>query len=159
MGRPYVISDLHFCHSRITEFRPEFSSMEEHDDYIIEQWNKTISKRDSVTVLGDVAFNKQGLEKLGKLRGTKKFILGNHDRLSVDNYAQYGKILQSLVKYKKSVWLSHCPIHPDELRGIKNIHGHIHSHDLRDDRYINVCVEAIDFKPICLERFVIFRSL
>ena len=62
-----------------------------------------------------------------------------------------------LYKYKE-FWLSHAPIHPCELRGKRNIHGHVHQnhvmdeHHKRDNRYINVCVENTDGAPVSLDK-------
>ena len=55
--------------------------------------------------------------------------------------------VHSLVKYK-GTWLSHAPIHQDELRGCVNIHGHTHYHVIDDERYINVCSEHTNYGPI-----------
>ena len=54
------------------------------------------------------------------------------------------------VKYKE-FWLSHCPIHPNELRGKVNIHGHVHNKTIIDCNYFNTSCENVDFKPISLE--------
>ena len=54
------------------------------------------------------------------------------------------------VKYKE-FWLSHAPIHPEELRDRINIHGHVHYKNIDDARYFNVSCENIGFKPISLE--------
>ncbi len=57
--------------------------------------------------------------------------------------------MQSLVKYK-NFWLSHAPVHPGELSGKKNLHGHTHFELMGDPRYINVCVEYAK-SPVRLE--------
>jgi calcineurin-like phosphoesterase family protein len=148
----YVISDLHLGHNNIKNLRP-FESSEDHDKWILKQWNSIICKRDTVFVLGDIVFNMRGFETLGELRGSKKFILGNHDLVAVENYSKYGKVLPSVVKYKKVIWMSHVPIHPIELRDCINIHGHVHEKTLDDSRYVNVCVEVLDGLPIELKKF------
>ena len=53
-------------------------------------------------------------------------------------------------KYKE-FWLSHCPIHPQELRGKYNIHGHVHHNNIPDKNYFNVCIEALNGLPIKLD--------
>ena len=150
MSNVFFISDLHFGHKRIIEFSGEHgrkgSNYEEHDEWIIDSWNSIITKRDLVWVLGDVAMGKTdngiyNLSKISRLNGTKRLILGNHDLLSVDQYHRYFEIVSGFSKYKK-YWLSHSPIHPIELRGKKNIHGHVHHRDIGDENYINVCVEG-----------------
>lgn len=58
--------------------------------------------------------------------------------------------LHSLVRYK-GVWLSHAPLHPDELRGKYCCHGHTHNHCIDDPRYYNVCVDQTDMKPVLFQ--------
>jgi calcineurin-like phosphoesterase family protein len=58
--------------------------------------------------------------------------------------------VQSLVKYK-GFWLTHAPIHPDELRGKMNVHGHVHTKTLADNRYFNVSCENVGYKPVCFD--------
>jgi len=154
-SRVFMISDLHLGHKRILDFAGDFrggTTLEEHDEWIIEQWNSVVRKRDLVIVLGDVAFTREGLSKIGRLKGTKHLIMANHDRFAVEDYNEYFRIKPGIYKYK-GFWLSHCPIHPEELRGCKNIHGHVHQHHIPspmtriDPRYINVCVEACNGVP------------
>lgn len=159
-GRIFFISDLHLGHKRILD--PEFSrdyregsNIEEHDEWIIERWNSVINKRDVVYCLGDLAFSRDALKKCSRLKGDKNLILGNHDKFRIEEYQAYFKLRPSLFKYK-GFWLSHAPIHPAELRGLKNIHGHVHHRSIGelttpsfiDDRYINVCVEALKGVPM-----------
>lgn len=53
----YFISDLHFGHRNILRFdcRP-FSTIEEHDEYLINQWNDTVGADDDVWILGDISW-------------------------------------------------------------------------------------------------------
>lgn len=81
-------------------------------------------------------------------------VLGNHDtdaklRPSIHELAGVFCEIHSMYKHKE-FWISHPPIHQDELRGKKNIHGHTHSHVLDDPRYLNVCLEQTDYTPIDL---------
>jgi calcineurin-like phosphoesterase family protein len=153
-AKVYFISDLHLGHNKILNFSGDYrggTTTEEHDEWIINQWNSVVTKRDVVYVLGDVAFTREGLDKCRQLHGYKKLILGNHDKYMVSEYMTRGfKILSGIVKYKR-FWLSHAPIHPNELRGLINIHGHVHSQSIDDLRYINVCVEPLNGIPLFLE--------
>ena len=55
MSNIFFIADTHFGHRNICKYRPQFKNPYEHDEYIIEQWNKTVNKkRDIVWVLGDM---------------------------------------------------------------------------------------------------------
>lgn len=141
-------------------------TIEQHDEWLLEQINSTVKKRDVLWLLGDLAFSREGLEKVSKIRCQKHIILGNHDVYPVANYLKLGTLRPGLWKYK-GFWLSHAPIHKDELRGKPNIHGHVHSQSIKklgidltnpdqttevvDDDYINVCVEPLNGKPISIE--------
>lgn len=151
----FFISDLHLGHENIMKFAAGFrtgETIEDHDQWLINNWNSVISKRDLVWVLGDVAIKTEHLYKLNQLKGRKKLVLGNHDDPNVLLYTPYFEEICGLVRYKE-FWLSHCPIHPAEFRKRKfNIHGHVHQNSIiGDSRYINVCVEALNGIPIELE--------
>lgn len=151
----FFISDLHLGHRKILDFEPmrlgePVSCLEAHDEILVERILKTVNKRDILWVLGDVAFSKQGLAMLADTIPCRmKLVRGNHDQFAMTNYSMFEEVL-GLVKYK-GFWLSHAPIHPAELRGIKNIHGHVHSQSIPDERYINVCVEALSGYPVNLD--------
>lgn len=49
--------------------------------------------------------------------------------------------VHGLLKYKE-FWLSHAPLHPDELRGKNNVHGHVHTESVNDLQYLNVSVDS-----------------
>lgn len=153
-AKVFFISDLHLGHHKIIEFAKGYrvtSTLEAHDDWIVHTWNSIVTKRDVVYVLGDVAFSRAGLQRVKELKGVKKFIPGNHDNFKLQEYEQVGlKFEGALVRYKE-FWLSHAPIHPEELRGKRNIHGHVHHKTLGDDRYINVSVENVKGKPLFLD--------
>lgn len=139
-------SDLHLGHTNITKFRPIFSTMEEHDEFIMDTITSMKDKRTVFYILGDAFVSRNGLEKFEKLFGNVRttLVLGNHDLeregLSFKDLIGVVDNVQSLVKYK-NFWLSHAPIHHGELRGKKNLHGHTHFELMGDPRYINVCVE------------------
>lgn len=148
----YIISDLHFGHKNILNFSGDYrlgTTIEEHDEWLVDCWNSIVTKRDVIYCLGDVAWSREALKKCARLNGNKYLIMGNHDKFRVDEYAEYFQIRPGIYKYK-GYWLSHAPIHPDELRGIQNIHGHVHHKTIEDDRYINACVEAVGGVPMKL---------
>lgn len=146
MSKAYVISDLHFGHKAICKYRPQFTTPKEHDEYICDMWQQTVTKRDSVYVLGDACFTEEAVDLVGKLNGTKLLIAGNHDDLPASSYLRVFRNVRGLQK-RKGIWLSHAPIHPDELRGCSNIHGHIHEHVIDDCRYFNACCEQVNYTP------------
>ena len=79
MSKVFVTSDWHLGHKNILKYRPEFTSIKEHNDTIINNYLDIVTKRDVVYFLGDIAFSKEGLELVKELPGDKRLILGNHD--------------------------------------------------------------------------------
>ena len=54
----YLTSDLHFNHMNILKYEPEsrpFSSIEEMNETIIQNWNEVVKISDTVYVLGDMS--------------------------------------------------------------------------------------------------------
>ena len=157
MGNVFFISDTHFQHKNVLKYEAEFrnfSSIEEHDEFLIENWNRTVNKKDKVFHLGDFAF--KDLSIADRLNGLKTLILGNHDKFKPIEYSKYFHEIHGVLSYKGFV-LSHCPVHESDscLRhGMKNIHGHLHSKDMDDPRYINVSAEAINLTPISFDEIV-----
>jgi calcineurin-like phosphoesterase family protein len=158
----YHTSDWHLGHKDIhLKFRNNmgFTSVEDHDEFILENYAKVIKKRDIVYFHGDVAFNAKKLELVKQLPGTKILIMGNHDR---DERRDFGMVelidafqeVHALLK-KKGVWHSHAPIHESELYGLLNIHGHTHNKVIDSPLYFNACLENTNYAPI--ERQYIFH--
>ncbi|MCP3683351.1 MAG: hypothetical protein GY861_11740 [bacterium] len=152
MSQVFFISDTHFGHRAICKYRSEFKTPEEHDETIVTNWNKVVNKRSFVWVLGDMCIKNKDydMDKLiSRLNGTIYLITGSHCHLPYYNHNKI--VVRNGLTKKYGYWLSHCPIHPTELRGKKNIHGHVHYKSLPDNNYINVCCEVINYKPISLE--------
>ena len=153
----FFIADTHFGHRNICKYRP-FNSVEEHDETIIEKWNAVVHKKRSIVyVLGDFMFrddNRDILSIIYKLNGKIKIVTGNHDYMPYINELAKSRFieLERGIMKKYGYWLSHCPMHPQELRGHKNIHGHVHSKSVPDERYINVSCDTINYTPISLEQ-------
>ena len=151
LGMIYFIADTHFGHRNICKFRTEFSCPEEHDETIIANWNSIIKKKKQIVwCLGDTCMENKEYdftELLGRLNGEIRLIRGNHDWLPTWYHSHIYPPLHS--KYK--CWLSHAPIHPQELRGKINIHGHVHQQSIPDKRYCNVSAEVINYTPKALD--------
>lgn len=140
----WFTADTHFGHSNILGFhkgRGIFKSIEEHDEYLIKYWNETIDKRDTVYIIGDLAF--ADCEKLRKLmirlNGNKILIKGNHDKIQTQNECFFNQItLIKKMKFKKTVFsfleedfemvMCHFPMVTWEhkQKGVVMIHGHCH---------------------------------
>lgn len=157
----YVISDTHFGHANILKFeRTEFTTIDEHDEYIIKKWNEKIHKTDTVYHLGDVGIkNKEYLTNIiSRLNGKKILILGNHDRntASAKFYLEVGfdEVYNKPIYYNSKIILSHEPIQEAYNNPfILNIHGHLHNSYLNLENFYNVSAALIRYIPQNLERF------
>lgn len=162
------ISDYHFGHEHCAKHRG-FKNAEYMAEHIIKQHNKVVKKKDLTYILGDITMETDKFYfYLDQLKGRKKVVLGNHDLAKhVPELLKYVESVSGMVKYK-GLFLSHCPVHPQELeyRVSQNIHGHLHEQNVTksvfkrvkssprgvyDERYINVSCEQIDYQPKTLE--------
>lgn len=148
MNRVFVISDTHFGHKKVVEFRP-WPTVEEHDRALVERWNATVRKDDTVWHLGDVCLGgRDKLAIMASLNGIKKLVLGNHDSYPHACYAEHFRKILGAAEWDNCI-LTHIPVHPYQLdmRYRLNIHGHMHSSKLEDSRYRNVAAEHLDYTP------------
>lgn len=92
MSDVFYTSDLHFGHVYMAKLRG-FSSVEAHDNHIVESWNRAVTKRDHVWILGDLALGgpKDWWEPVIRLNGTKHLVFGNHDEGWAGNRGAYSK--------------------------------------------------------------------
>lgn len=154
MPNTFFIGDTHFGHANIIKFeknaRP-FATIEEHDEALVENWNKVVKAKDIVWHLGDFAFGAAKVDIAGRLNGDKRLVMGNHDHYPSELYLRYFTKLYGAVSYKMML-LTHLPVAPPQLeRWSVNVHGHMHSFNMEDPRYINVSAEQINYTPISFE--------
>lgn len=140
----YYISDLHFYHWNVNQMDGRgFETVEKMNDYMIQQWNSRVNKRDEVVVLGDFSWEniEQTNKILSQLKGKIYFIRGNHDYflqkkncnrkhfIWVRDYAEMND-------RGRNVILSHYPIvcYNKQFRKDENgnpktymLHGHVHN--------------------------------
>jgi calcineurin-like phosphoesterase family protein len=168
MIETWFISDTHFGHKNILQYEKEarpFSSIEEMNEVMIENWNRVVKKNDIVYHLGDFAFGRLNIKIAERLNGKKKLVMGNHDTYPTSDYLKYFDKLYGIVFYERCI-LSHVPVHVGGLgnRWILNVHGHLHSKKVRreiyfggeinpewreeDQNYFNVSCEQNNLTPI-----------
>lgn len=154
-SKKWIISDLHFAHKNILKFAGSLrggTTVKEHDAWLLDQINSVVKKGDLLYILGDIAMDKAGLDSLHKIKcGQKILIRGNHDIYDTKDYLEHFQQVYGLLSFKGTFWFSHAPIHPAELRGRYNIHGHVHQYSINDPRYINACVEMTYGVPQSLD--------
>ena len=159
MPRTLLIADTHFSHKAIIDYcSRSFSSVEEMNETMIENWNRVVRKDDNVFVLGDFALcGKDKIIEIGnRLRGRKTLILGNHDGASINTYREAGfeLVYKHPIVFKEFFILSHYPQFTVENGLYANIYGHIHNDPKYKDytaRTFCVSVERINYTPIDFE--------
>ena len=168
----FVIADTHFGHAKsLTFFKPDgerlrpFDSVEEMDEYMVDNWNQVVKKCDTVYHLGDVVIPRKSLSTLERLNGRKILIRGNHDLGPLKDFSKHFEDVRGAFFHpgdstmRGGVVMTHVPVHPSCLSGhyLGNIHGHTHSNliqgsdGLPDPKYFNACVEHHDFTPVSFD--------
>ena len=156
--KTYVTSDLHFGHSNIKKFCPitrsRFSdNTDEMNEQMVKEWNEIVTPKDTVYILGDVAFMPAMKAALlvKRLNGRKILIEGNHDQKALKDlnfqkcFAEIHKYLE--VKYNgHKICMFHYPIAEwnQMHRGALQFHGHLHGNvsGLEGSRAIDVGMDA-----------------
>lgn len=159
MSCVWHVGDLHLGHKAITKYR-DVESVAHNNELMVENILKVVRKRDTLWLHGDIFFSSEVMYEyapvLSERIGYLHLILGNHDfermpqaeKLLCLNYLlDLGYQIHGLVK-NRGIWLSHAPIHPDELRGSLCCHGHVHTATIDDPRYVNVSVDNTGFAPV-----------
>lgn len=164
MSRVFLTSDLHFGHERLCRGLRGISA-QESNELIIENWNKVVTKRDIVYILGDITMEnpKRISSYMKRLKGTKIVIGGNHDdRRCCFELAKMGIVVMGACRYKGFI-LTHIPINNTEMLFFRgNIHGHIHiagtfkdgvsyNPEIPIGRYYNVNTEFHNYTPILFD--------
>lgn len=168
----FFTSDLHLGHKTICKYRTKFDTPKEHDDYVIDKI-LALGKRDILFVLGDFLFDgdhyEEYIERLAKKKCRIKLVMGNHDSKKL--YKEDIFEMQLPLFSYKGMWVSHCPIHPQEMRNrTKNIHGHLHLESVmmeqrngdfnptfktvKDPRYFNVNLDVNNYEFVPWETII-----
>lgn len=155
----YFISDTHWGHENILKYdnRP-FKTIEEHDEFHVQEWNKIVRENDDVWHLGDVTFSAKHLDRiLPRLNGRIHLIRGNHDdKAAWKNRYRFYAFHESLYTKIAGVGfhLSHYPLQDwrNMRRGTIHLHGHVHGNlDSYIQGRLDVSSNMIGYKPISLE--------
>ena len=165
----FFIADLHFGHNKIVNFTDaagnklrQYDTVEDMEDAMVQMHNELVNPTDKVYMLGDIAFNQRGLDKVKQMNGIKILIKGNHDNLKLPKYVDVFKDVRGC-HVTNGLVFTHIPIHVDQLgRFGCNVHGHLHSGKVMstidptviDPRFLCVSAEHTDLKPIEFEDLV-----
>lgn len=174
-GTTFFTSDTHLGHRLVAEEVRGFSSIEEHDAAIIENWNSIVKPYDIVWHLGDVGMGglARFLPQLKQLNGRKHLITGNHDacwpghRDSFRVQRDWMNVFESVQPFARRrvndavVLLSHFPYDGDHTtndrcvqyrlrdEGEWLLHGHTHFKDQQlHGTQLHVGMDAWGLKPV-----------
>lgn len=169
----WVTSDTHFNHKNILNFKDDsgnpvrnFSSVEEMNEIIIERWNEVVKPGDKIYHLGDVFFGHISwvVDNWHRLNGKKRLIVGNHDDIpNIVNRGMFEKVEMWRVFKEHNLLFTHVPVSHQSIfhdrvkhgkKPLTNVHGHIHNNMSPIGRYVNVCVEVTDYRPVHLDELI-----
>ncbi|HFI0446505.1 TPA: metallophosphoesterase [Streptococcus suis] len=164
----YFIADTHFYHKNVIDFCSRlFSNVEEMNECLVNNWNRTVKASDEVYILGDFLYKGTGQQAnnlLQSLNGRKYLIKGNHEHyLKSDDFDialfEWVKDYHTFNYQKTKFVLFHYPILEWEGYYHKAVHlyGHVHNNktdyfrEILGNRALNVGADLINFTPISID--------
>lgn len=163
--RIFFTADTHFLHPKIVDICGRPITREDHDEWLINIWNSTVEKKDTIYVLGDFSMGnrKRSEAILDKLHGNKILILGNHDE-SIKNSTRWSSVTQIKDLNPKVVdeegnqknihlVLCHYPLTSwnRKVHGSMHLYGHVHGRFQNNGMSFDVGLDANDYKILTLE--------
>lgn len=129
----WFTSDTHFGHAKVLLYdnRP-FTSIEQHDEVLIEKWNYNVKPTHTVYHVGDVGWSNKVIDYeklLSRLNGHKFLITGNHDQVAAKAKGWSGVYPYKEIKINKQhIVLFHyrMVVWNNSHYGSWALHGHSH---------------------------------
>lgn len=138
----FFIADTHFGHAGIIKMMGRvgptgalMTSVEEHDQYLIENINSMVRRDDELIVVGDFAWDNPGKYRSKIDCKTVRLVIGNHDRVqkSRNTFGECPEVIRTRA-YDRSardyvkLFLSHYPhaYWDGSHRGWGHLYGHCH---------------------------------
>jgi len=168
MSNIFFTSDLHFYHNRDFVWAARgFSSVDEMNEILVENYNKIVKSSDICYILGDCYLNctdEQGIEMLERLNGNKQLIIGNHDTDKKLDAMEQAGVFQSVrfaaglkLSKHKYAYMSHFPTMTGNGKDahIISLYGHTHQKlpKMENSSIVgyNVGVDAWNNRPVAIE--------
>jgi calcineurin-like phosphoesterase family protein len=154
MANYFWTADPHFQHNMIRIYcnRP-FDDIDEHDETIIENWNKTVGVNDFIYVLGDFGWG-DCRTIFNRLRGRKYLIRGNHDRNPTLKFPWAWVKDTAMIEVRGHyIWLSHYARRSwnRSFHGSWHLFGHTHGRLGPYGKSLDVGVDAWNFAPVSFD--------
>lgn len=158
-------SDLHFLHPKIIDICNRPTTIEEHDEWLLDRINSKVKKNDTFYMLGDVSLgSKEKTEKiLDKMNGNKILILGNHDK-NIEHSTRFKEIKQmknfnfhSESHKNIHIILCHYPLATWDriMYGSYHLFGHCHGRMNGIGNSFDIGVDCNDWYPLSLREVLI----
>lgn len=158
----WFCSDPHLLHPKIVAICNRPTTIEYHDQWIIDHINSVVGKNDDLFLLGDVSLgSKEKTEKLlDKIHGNKHLIPGNHDN-NILHSTRFVEITQikdfnfNSESYPNiHIVLCHYPLASWNRKPHDSMHlyGHVHGRYNNPGLSFDVGLDALGYFPINLEQ-------
>lgn len=142
----YFIADLHFFHENMIKRKNRpFQNAAQMNRKLIQNWNQYVRPNDEIYILGDLSWGGEEETRalLQQLQGKKYLILGNHDRMFLQN-EKWQDIFVWMKHYYELSYeghkfvLFHYPIEEwnGYFKGYFHLHGHQHNGE--EENYQNI---------------------
>lgn len=169
MNQIWFCSDFHFGHNKDFIYKHRgFSSIEEHDEKLIENFNSKVKECDKTYFLGDFSFSNNIGKYLNRLNGKFICINGNHDKSLISYYknTKQNKIESFIYGFldtyinNQPITLCHFPMRFWEKShyGAWHLHGHIHDKTDFEGKVLNVSMDNINCNPINFDELTIYMN-
>jgi calcineurin-like phosphoesterase family protein len=171
MANVFFTGCTHLGHLKILTLghgRP-FSSLKEHDETLIKNWNARVTTSDVVFHLGDFNY-KSSVDAdfyLKQLNGKKFLIIGNHDHqktITADGWEDTF-LYQEIELNNEKITLCHYPIAEwnGYFRGAWMLHSHVHGNVTKQvpivKNRVDVGVDNFNFAPATFEEIKNYNKM
>lgn len=175
----YYIGDLHFGHRNCLNFdRRPFKDLDEMHTALIRNWNSTVSKDDTVYIVGDFSFRSSidPVEYLTQLNGHKFLARGNHDDKLIKSLSDHSteahvediRDIYKVTDGVNRVIVCHFPLADWEGKRHGNYHVYAHVHAnladnalrymLQEEKALNAGVMINNYTPATLGNLVLSNN-
>lgn len=166
-------TDPHLFHANILTFmdndgnliRPGFADVHDMNNCILTNHNDVVSVEDKVYWLGDITMKvtPEFIEFFKKFNGKHRVLFGNHDNV-------FALVKSGLFQKAYGCWrvfgeqgiipftCSHIPMDVLSIRGMFNVHGHIHQNPSPTRHHINICPEKRNYCPTSFDQLQVIMQ-
>ena len=168
----YFTADQHLGHRAVITMQDRpFADVQEMNRAIISNHNAIVGKDDTVYLLGDICHRitvEEANEIIGKLKGRKILIRGNHDKRYDPALFEEITDFKTIAVNGVNIALMHYPMlsWPKSHHGSLQLHGHVHGRRENNEtnrdagiRRYDVGVDANDYCPVSIRQILSFFGI